>query len=156
MGDTLDLDVSEIVFGFLQGRSLAMSDWHVRKEQRETERLVRMLKSRRFRTRAMADRQSERYKRLRASQNLYRRGWSKREKNRAKLAAKRKAKRHRQLRGKVITCRAPYCRATWCPIPGRKGRHEAYCSKACAKRAETARERDYYRKRKAKHAMGAT
>lgn len=133
------LDVGDLVDGFQQGKSLRMQDWWIRKEQRETERMIRRLKSIRWYRDASSDKTSSKYRLMRASQNRARRAYAKR--NAAKEVARQKAWRHGKMRATVLKCRGPYCRATWCPIPGGKGRHQAYCSKQCARAGKTALER---------------
>lgn len=113
--EELEVDYSERS-GFLTGKSAALADWAHRKEKKAFEKVVAVLRTRRW--------QKNNPDRARENQR----------KTDKKKYAKRREKRSWLVKGTVLTCAR--CKTQWCRIPVRfMGPEPKYCPNGCLKKA---------------------
>ena len=118
----LDLEYDDIKTGFAVGRAARMADWLFRKERREGDRLVALVRSLKW--------QHDNPERRRAIARKY----AAKPDVRARQIQANKRRRHARHRaeGQVFTCQLEGCGAQFCRVPGVRGLglHPRFCRPA--------------------------
>lgn len=122
------IDIGDLQEGFQVGKSIALAEWSFRKEQRDFEKLVDRLRSRKW-WRTVKAEGGERYEKKKAQLRAQNKKTARRKKLN-ELQQERRLAAFR-ARGEMVTCP---CGATW-PKPRCVGQQRKYCSPKCARRA---------------------
>lgn len=125
----LPIDFEDAQSGFLVGHAAKLADWRFRKEQEEFNRLVNVLRAKKW--------DLEHPERRRERANRYARKPEVVVRQTAATTARRRKQRHAERLakgGEVFRCLE--CRAEWCPAPWARGLagRGRFCSAACYER----------------------